>query len=80
MKRGIMILVGMDLMCYSREIVRIATQSQEIVIVQATERFDNKCFEREHMTLNGRDETPELIELYDKKGRPLELPKSKYHK
>lgn len=80
MKRGMIILVGMDLIMCSREIARIATQSQEIVILQAIDQFDNKCFEREPITLNFRHEMPALIELYDKKGRPLELPKSKYHK
>ncbi|MFE3847158.1 hypothetical protein ACFX5D_04145 [Flavobacterium sp. LB3P45] len=38
-------------------------------------QFDN------HSVMLTRHPTPEpLISLYDKKGRPLELPKSKYHK
>ena len=79
MKRGTIILVGMYLMC-STILDRIKEQFPENVIVQATEQFDNKCFEREPITLNCRNEMPALIELYDKKGRTLELPKSKYHK
>lgn len=81
MKRniGIIATVGMGSIV-SNAIGRIKEQSREIIIVQATEQFDNKCFEREPITLNCRNEMPPLIELYDKKGKPLELPKSKYHK
>ena len=56
-------IVGMDLMC-STVIDRIKAQSQEIVIVQATEQFDNKCFEIEPITLNGRNIMPALIERF----------------
>ena len=79
MKRKTIILVGMDLV-FSTVIDRIKEQNSEIVIVQDTEQFDNKCFERESITFNCPKIMPKLIELYDKKGRPLELPKSKYHK
>lgn len=55
-------------------------ENKEIIIVQAREQFDNKCFEIPSLQLNRINEMPALIELYDKKGKPLELPKSKFHK
>lgn len=48
----------------------------EVVTVNQTERL----FDREPLRLIPVPKLPELVSLKDKKGKPLPLPKSKFHK
>ena len=64
------------------EIARMLAETakdRNIEIVVSNIGFNNP-FEREPLKITANETLPELTNLYDKKGKLFELPKSKYHK